>query len=229
MISTRARTAATDVGSAFVSIWFHVLLIAIWFVASLRHPVIEPISDRGAPIYILAPDRMVARAGATAADQRVVREAKKPSSGEVRRPSDKVSRDTAALAQDAQRAERNRTATAASVTAAGNDSVYSVLEVDSAVTRSPSSAAPQYPPVLVAAHIQGYVTVRYVVDTSGLADTSTFVVLESTNPAFIGAVRDALPGMRFTAAMVGSRKVRQTVEQEFLFRLESTAAAFGRP
>jgi outer membrane biosynthesis protein TonB len=104
-----------------------------------------------------------------------------------------------------------------------------VLDVDSTVVRLPSSAAPEYPPALVAAHIQGSVTARYVVDTTGQADTSTFAVLESTNPAFVGAVREALPHMRFTAAMTGSRKVRQMVQQEFLFRLENTRLESGRP
>lgn len=99
------------------------------------------------------------------------------------------------------------------------DSVFSVLEVDTAVVRSANSAAPVYPAKLLDAHISGSVSAQYVVDTSGLADTASFLVLESTHPEFIVAVREALPYMRFTPAKVGSLKVRQLVEQQFSFRI----------
>jgi hypothetical protein len=99
------------------------------------------------------------------------------------------------------------------------DSVYSVLEVDTAVVRSASSAAPAYPPALLAAHIQGYVNARYVVDTTGLADTTTFEVMTATNPEFVTAVRDVLPFMHFQPAKIGPQKVRQLVQQQFSFKI----------
>jgi TonB family protein len=109
------------------------------------------------------------------------------------------------------------------------DSVFSVLEVDSAVVRSATSAAPAYPLKLLQAHITGVVLVRYVVDTTGFADTTSFKVLNSPNEAFVQAVRDALPYMRFSPAKIGNMKVRQLVEQPFTFRIADTTAAPGNP
>jgi len=105
------------------------------------------------------------------------------------------------------------------------DSVFSVLEVDTAVVRSASSAAPAYPLKLLEAHIMGSVSARYVVDTTGFADTTSFEVMKSTNPEFTTAVREALPYMRFTPAKIGSIKVRQLVEQQFSFKITDTAVA----
>ncbi|MFI5229455.1 MAG: hypothetical protein ACHQWU_10320 [Gemmatimonadales bacterium] len=105
-----------------------------------------------------------------------------------------------------------------------HDSVYSILEVDTAVARMANSAAPAYPLTLLESHVMGYVQARYTVDTTGFADTSSFIVLKATNPEFITAVRDALPYMRFMPAKIGSTKVRQLVEQQFTFRISDTSA-----
>jgi outer membrane biosynthesis protein TonB len=104
------------------------------------------------------------------------------------------------------------------------DSVFSILEVDTAVVRSQNSAAPAYPLKLLEAHVMGTVAARYVVDTTGFADTASFTVLRSTHPEFVAAVRDALPYMRFSPAKIGPLKVRQLVEQNFTFRINDTAA-----
>ena len=101
----------------------------------------------------------------------------------------------------------------------GPDSVYSVLEVDTAVVRSTKSAAPAYPLKLLEAHVQGYVNAQYVVDTTGFADTTTFEVLKATHKEFIAAVKDALPYMRFQPAKIGPQKVRQLVQQQFSFKI----------
>jgi TonB family protein len=104
------------------------------------------------------------------------------------------------------------------------DTVLTVLEVDSAVVRDPSSAAPAYPAAMLAKSIQGTVRAQYVVDTLGLVDTTTFKVLETTHEAFTVAVREALPNMRFRPAIVRSHKVRQLVEQPFTFRIQPPVA-----
>jgi hypothetical protein len=102
------------------------------------------------------------------------------------------------------------------------DSVFSVLEVDTAVVRTANSAAPAYPLKLLQAHIMGFVSAQYVVDTTGFADTASFHVMKSTNSAFEEAVREALPYMRFTPAKIGSTKVRQLVEQQFTFKINDS-------
>lgn len=105
------------------------------------------------------------------------------------------------------------------------DSVYTVLEVDTTVMRSESSAAPAYPLDLLKQHIEGGVVVRYVVDTTGFADTTSLVIVSSTNPGFAQSVREALPYMRFSPAKIGSTKVRQLVQQPFSFRIATPVAA----
>jgi len=102
---------------------------------------------------------------------------------------------------------------------AGTDSAFSVLDVDSAVTRHPWSAAPAYPAEMLKKKQEGSVFVRYVVDTSGFADAASFEVLRSTHDDFTAAVRSALPDMRFNPARIGRRRVRQLVEQEFSFKI----------
>ena len=102
----------------------------------------------------------------------------------------------------------------------GSDSVFSVVDVDSAVTTDPTSAAPQYPEALRKLGVEGFVQVRYVVDSTGLADPSSLEVVSATRFEFAMAVRSALPGMHFNPARIGVRRVRQLVVQDFNFRIE---------
>ena len=102
------------------------------------------------------------------------------------------------------------------------DTVFTIAEVDSAVSVDPSSAAPVYPPALLKLGIEGSVMVRYVVDSMGLADLSTLKVMRATRIEFAVAVREALPFMRFTPAKMGPKAVPQLVEQPFNFRIQKT-------
>lgn len=96
---------------------------------------------------------------------------------------------------------------------------FQVLEVDSAASRDPASAAPLYPPDLEARGVEGHVIIRFVVDSTGVVDLTTLLTVEATNAAFDRAVRDALPRMKFRPAMVGDRPVRQLAEQLFKFEI----------
>ncbi len=106
------------------------------------------------------------------------------------------------------------------------DSVFSILEVDSQVVRYASSAAPNYPPSLLKAGIEGAVESEFVVDTTGTVDLTSVKILFATDPEFTRAVQDALYEMRFRPAIRGNQKVRQLVHQRFSFeiRLPSPAA-----
>ncbi|MGI0018452.1 MAG: TonB family protein [Nitrosotalea sp.] len=103
------------------------------------------------------------------------------------------------------------------------DSVYSVLSLEQSAQRVEGSAAPIYPAQMLAQGIEGVVRTRFVIDTTGRADSTSLEVLASSNDAFELAVRASLPGMRFLAANVVGHKVRQMVEQEFDFRLDIPA------
>ncbi len=100
-----------------------------------------------------------------------------------------------------------------------SDNALTVLEVDSAVVRDPSSSAPEYPPHLLLKGIEGSAAVRYVVDSTGDVDTLTYRVVQATDVDFAVAVRRALPNMRFHPAIRGGHRVRQLVEQTFRFRV----------
>jgi hypothetical protein len=69
------------------------------------------------------------------------------------------------------------------------------------------------------------VTVQFVVDTTGHADTTTFAILEVTHAEFGESVRQALPNMLFKPAELQGRFVRQLVRQDFRFRIERPLAA----
>ncbi|MBL0173371.1 MAG: TonB family protein [Gemmatimonadaceae bacterium] len=97
--------------------------------------------------------------------------------------------------------------------------VFSEIEVDSAAARDPDSEGPVYPPTLMAKGIEGSVLATFVVDTSGRPDVDTYIALESTNPLFSLAVRDALPRMKFRPAKRNNEPVRQQVELRFSFRV----------
>lgn len=109
------------------------------------------------------------------------------------------------------------------------DSVFTEIQVDSAVVRSQLSAAPAYPLDLLAKHVEGVVVVRYVVDTTGFADTVSFTVVRTTDPGFVRAVRDVLPFMRFSPAKIGTKKVRQLVEQPFTFKISPSVTGGVKP
>jgi TonB family protein len=102
------------------------------------------------------------------------------------------------------------------------DSVFSVLEVDRMVERYDGSAAPAYPPELVAKGVQGMVQAIYVVDTTGRVDTTSIEVLASDHPQFTQSVREALDHMRFRPALRGGQPVRQRVQQKFRFQIQPT-------
>ncbi len=108
------------------------------------------------------------------------------------------------------------------------DTVFSVLEVDQMVERYDGSAAPAYPPDLLAMGTEGSVRAQYVVDTVGRVDTSTIAVVSSDDDRFTDSVRDALAAMRFRPAKRSGKPVRQLVEQKFHFRINPPVGAGHR-
>ena len=58
-----------------------------------------------------------------------------------------------------------------------------------------------------------------VVDTTGRAEVATLKGLRYTDRAFLEAVRQALPRMRFKPAEIRGRRVRQLVQQAFAFEV----------
>ncbi|MEX2179319.1 MAG: energy transducer TonB [Gemmatimonadaceae bacterium] len=107
----------------------------------------------------------------------------------------------------------------------GLDSVFTTVEVDSAAVRLPGSAAPAYPPTLLNLGIEGMAIVQFIVDTAGRADVASFFVISTTHPEFAQSIRDALPGMKFSAARIGVARVRQVVELPLRFNIAKPVVA----
>lgn len=97
--------------------------------------------------------------------------------------------------------------------------VYFESQVEKPAMSLAGSPAPRYPELLKAAGVEGEVIASFVVDTTGRADLSSFKILKSTNELFGAAVRTALPSMRFLPAEVGGKKVRQLVQEPFVFTI----------
>ena len=104
------------------------------------------------------------------------------------------------------------------------DHAFTELQVDSAAVRDPLSAAPHYPRRLLETGVEGLAAVIYVVDSTGLVDTTTYRVVSATRPEFAEAVKSALPDMRFRPAIQDGQRVRQLVQQTFRFRINRDTA-----
>ena len=92
---------------------------------------------------------------------------------------------------------------------------YQVQHQASTVPGSPTPKPPAGQP-----HTGQTVTVmaQFVVDRDGRAVMSTFKVLKPADPAYVGAVRDALPSMRFKPATINGQSVNQLVQEPFNFK-----------
>jgi protein TonB len=94
---------------------------------------------------------------------------------------------------------------------------YFEFQVEKPAEMLQESPKPKYPSVLESSGIAGEVQAQFVVNSSGKADTESFKVLKSTNELFTQAVKNVLPRMRFSPAMIGGKPVNQLVQQSFQF------------
>ena len=95
---------------------------------------------------------------------------------------------------------------------------YMEFQVEKVVAKI-GGEAPEYPLSLRTQGVEGQVLAQFVVNESGRYEPGTLKILESSNPAFTAAVKDALPRMRFSAAQIGGKKVQQLVQMPFQFNL----------
>ena len=99
------------------------------------------------------------------------------------------------------------------------EETYFEFQVEKPVAGAAISGQPRYPAELKAARVEGEVQAEFVVDTNGLVVPGSLKVRRSDHALFTEAVREALPRMRFVAAEIGERKVKQVVQQPFQFAL----------
>lgn len=105
-------------------------------------------------------------------------------------------------------------------TATESAKAYFEFQVDKPVTVADGSAAPRYPQILRQAGVEGELLVQFVVDEHGRADPTTFQALKTSHDLFTASVFEALPGMHFVPAEINGRKVRQLVQQPFVFAIQ---------
>ena len=101
--------------------------------------------------------------------------------------------------------------------AADGASVVGREVVDREVMPLATNPVPRYPAALRAAGIEGSVSARFVVDTTGRVIMESVIVDAADHPLFAAAVIEALRRSRFRAAELRGRKVPQLVAQPFLF------------
>lgn len=94
---------------------------------------------------------------------------------------------------------------------------YFEFQVEKPAEMLSDSPKPKYPSVLEASGIAGEVQAQFVVSSSGRADMDSFKVLKTSNELFTQAVKNVLPRMRFSPAMIGGKPVNQLVQQSFQF------------
>lgn len=87
--------------------------------------------------------------------------------------------------------------------------------------RVKNAQKPSYPERLRSANVEGQVLVQFVVDERGIPVMSTFKVLKSTHADLTESVRSAVTTTSFHAAEVRGQRVRQLVQQPFIFAVRS--------
>lgn len=90
-------------------------------------------------------------------------------------------------------------------------------EVDGRAALVAGQFAPPYPSELRAAHPDGRVLARFVIDSSGRVEPASITIVATTRGSFAESVRRALPLLRFVPARRRGRNVRTSVEQAFDF------------
>ena len=99
--------------------------------------------------------------------------------------------------------------------------VSSVVDgsLDTSAVQLPENPKPVYPDDMLRQSIEAQFVVYFVIDSTGVVDTSTIEVPPSVRKSFAAAVRMALSQWHFYPAIKQGRPVRQFVGQEFLFRI----------
>src|SRR3954453_19060331 len=100
---------------------------------------------------------------------------------------------------------------------ANTNQTYFEFQVEKPAEMMQDSPKPKYPTVLESSGIAGEVQAQFVVRSDGKADMDSFKVLKSTNELFTQAVKNVLPRMHFSPAMIGGKPVNQLVQQSFQF------------
>lgn len=98
--------------------------------------------------------------------------------------------------------------------------VYDPAGVDRLAEPLPGNPQPSYPAALRSAGVEGVVSARFVIDTTGRAERESIAFDGDPDALFVAAVRRALERSRFAPAEARGRRVRVLARQEFVFRID---------
>ena len=92
-------------------------------------------------------------------------------------------------------------------------------QVERQVALLPGAHLPTYPASLRDAGIEGQVVAQFTVNELGIVEADSVRFVRSDNVLFEQSVRGVLKRMRFAAAEIGGKKVRQLVQMPFVFTI----------
>jgi TonB family protein len=217
LLESRGVRAPRPLLEATLSVLAHgALIVALVAGPALGKRAAEdpPLQETTVALYVVPPDQAGPRQNE---HLQFVSEGEKGSAADRPSEGEEPANESSAPRSD----ETNAVSTQRTLS---NGDAYSVLDVDSAAVRDPSSAAPAYPVGMMHLAIEGTATIKFVIDTAGRVDLGTVQTLTATNAAFANAVLVALPRMRFHPAHIGEKPVRQISQEEFKFQLTHLAA-----
>lgn len=99
------------------------------------------------------------------------------------------------------------------------DGIHTPAMVERVASPLAGNGQPSYPRALQRLGLEGEVVVRFVVDSAGRVEPGSIMIVQTTHPSFGDAVREWLPRTRYAPAEIGSRRVRQLVQQTVGFAL----------
>jgi TonB family protein len=103
--------------------------------------------------------------------------------------------------------------------AGGPFDAYEEVAVEKRAEPVTANAKPRYPSRMLSRGIESNFHVYFVVDSSGTVDEKTVEWPRSVQEEFTRAVAEVLFRWRFVPAELGGRRVRQRVEQPFIFQM----------
>ena len=109
--------------------------------------------------------------------------------------------------------------------ALGTGSPFTGDAVDEPVSVAGTPSVPRYPATLRDAGVDAHLTMTFVVDTTGRVERPSIHPLAadvdgSVRDAFAAAITDALLHTHFHPALLAGHRVRQLVQQEFVFAIQ---------
>jgi protein TonB len=105
---------------------------------------------------------------------------------------------------------------------------YDESGVDHMATPDPANPKPRYPSRMRTRGLETRFIVYFVVDTTGVIDTTTVELPAAVERDFMTAVTEVMVRWHFVPAELAGRRVRQMVMQPFVFQMQALYGPVGR-